>query len=167
MANSPKTVLLVEDDENDIFFMHRAFHAARIANPLHVVKDGTEAMNYLAGRGQYADRTQFPLPSLVLMDINLPFCTGLQVLQWVRQQPGLESLPVVVLTSSAESSDVDNAYRVGANSYLVKPPTAEKLARLAEGIRFYWLELNQGPEIDPKQGDQKGAGGSETSADIR
>src|SRR5581483_1794343 len=99
----------------------RAFAKANVPNPLIIVGDGDAAIAYLAGVDGYADRTRFPLPALVLLDLKLPRRSGLEVLEWIRKQPGVRRIPVVVLTSSRQRPDVDCAYDLGANSYLVKP----------------------------------------------
>ena len=139
-------MLLVEDDPNDILLIQRAFAKACLVNPLKVVRDGEEALNYLAGSGEFADRGRFPLPSLILLDLKLPRKSGLEILQWLRQQPVLKHIPVIVLTSSKESSDVSRAYDLGANSYLVKPVGFEGLLELVKSIGMYWMILNKTPE---------------------
>jgi CheY-like chemotaxis protein len=146
MDASSRPILLVEDDENDVFFLKYAFEAAGIKNPLHSVQDGQQAIDYLSGSGPYADRRQYPFPWLVLLDLKLPIKMGMDVLRWVRQQPQLAALLVVVLTSSSDSRDIDEAYRCGARSFLVKPLSVEKRLELAKAIKLYWLELNQFPE---------------------
>jgi CheY-like chemotaxis protein len=143
MTTTDRAILLVEDNDDDIFLMRRALKAARIANPLQVVEDGQQAMEYLAGNGQYADRTQFPFPAVVFLDLKLPMKSGLDVLDWIRKQPQFDNLIVLVLTSSSEPSDLKRAYSLGANSYLVKPPTAEQLLDLAKAFKWYWLEFNR------------------------
>jgi CheY-like chemotaxis protein len=140
-------ILLVEDDPNDVFFLRHAFEGAGITNPLHVVEDGEKAIDYLAGVGCYADRHRFPFPCLILLDLKLPVRMGLDILRWIRQQPKLRTLLVVVLTSSADPRDIDEAYRLGARSFLVKPISMEKRLELAKAIKLYWLELNQGPML--------------------
>jgi CheY-like chemotaxis protein len=140
-------ILLVEDNENDVFFMKRAMEAAGFTNPLRVAEDGRQAVDYLAGAGKYADRTAFPLPALVLLDLKLPEKRGLDVLAWLRQQPHLRELIVVILTSSSEPSDVREAYRLAANSYLVKPATSQRLTELARALKLYWLEFNCSPQV--------------------
>jgi len=139
-------MLLVEDDPNDILLIQRAFAKACLVNPLKVVRDGEEALNYLAGSGDFSDRGRFPLPSLILLDLKLPRKSGLEILQWLRQQPALKHIPVIVLTSSKESSDVSRAYDLGANSYLVKPVGFEGLLELVKSIGMYWMILNKTPE---------------------
>lgn len=139
-------MLLVEDDPNDILLIQRAFAKACLVNPLKVVRDGEEALNYLSGTGDFADRGRYPLPSLILLDLKLPRKSGLEILQWLRQQPNLKHIPVIVLTSSKESSDVSRAYDLGANSYLVKPVGFEGLLELVKSIGMYWMILNKTPE---------------------
>jgi len=140
------TILMVEDDPNDIMLTQRAFMQASLVNPLRIVRDGEEAINYLGGREPYADRTRYPLPSLVLLDLKLPKKSGLEVLEFLRAQPSLEQTPVIVLTSSQESSDIQRAYALGANSYLLKPVGFDGLLDMVKAIGMYWVILNQGPE---------------------
>lgn len=138
-------ILLVEDDENDVFLMKRALKGAAIINPLHVVEDGQEALDYLAGVGKFADRAIHPVPTLVFLDLKLPLRSGLEVLEWIRQQKELDTLVVIVLTSSSEPPDLKKCYALGANSYVVKPPNPESLHDLAKAFKWYWLEYNQFP----------------------
>jgi len=138
-----RTILLVEDDANDVFFMRRAMTAAGIINPLHVTSDGRQAMHYLGGTGKYIDREKFPLPCLVLLDLNLPVVMGLDVLQWIRAQPELTAVIVLILSSSNLATDINRAYQLGANSYLVKPSDPDKLQEILVRMKQYWLELNQ------------------------
>jgi len=138
-----RALLLVEDNEDDVFLMQRALKEAAVSNPLHVVEDGQEAIDYLGGTGVFQDRSQYPLPAVVFLDLKLPLKSGHDVLAWIRQQAQFKSLVVVVLTSSDEPSDLSIAYRLGANSYLVKPPTAEALTDLAKAFKWYWLKYNQ------------------------
>src|SRR5688572_29720942 len=143
MSTTDRAILLIEDNEDDVFLMKRAVKGAKIKNPLLVVEDGQQAVEYLAGKGKYADRENFPFPAVVFLDLKLPIRTGLEVLEWIRQQPALENLVVLVLTSSNEPSDLKRAYALGANSYLVKPPTADQLLDLASAFKWYWLEFNR------------------------
>ena len=147
MKSEGKPILLVEDDQNDVFFLKYAFESAGIGNPVHVVSDGQDAIHYLAGNANYADRHRFPLPCLVLLDLNLPGKMGNDVLRWMRKQLHLSNLVVVVLTSSSDSRDVDGAYESGAQSYLVKPRSLEKRLEMAKAIKKYWLDLNEFPSI--------------------
>jgi CheY-like chemotaxis protein len=138
-----KPILLVEDNEDDIFFMRRAFKGGGILNPLMVVRDGQAAIDYLEGAGAYADRERCPFPGMVLLDLKLPLRTGFEVLQWIRSKPALDTLITVVLTASAETTDVQKGYQLGANSYLVKPPTPAKLMEMMKALKLYWLEFDR------------------------
>ena len=142
-------VLLVEDSPADVALVQRAFRLGGGVARLHVVRDGDAAVQYLEGQGEFADRMRHPLPRLVLLDLKLPRRSGLEVLEWLRRQPGLGRLPVVVLTSSRESVDVDRAYDLGANGYLLKPVAFDDLRELARTLDLYWLQLNVGPELAP------------------
>jgi CheY-like chemotaxis protein len=140
------TILLAEDDANDVYFMQRAFQKARLLNPLRIVRDGEEAIQYLRGEGVFADRLKNPLPALLLLDLRMPRRNGFEVLEWLRDQPGLKRLTAVVLTSSSEGPDINRAYDLGANSYLVKPPDAATLREMLDRVNSYWLVLNKPPE---------------------
>ena len=133
-----RPILLVEDDENDVFFFKRAIKQESLGNPLQVARDGREAIDYLSGLDQFADRDQFPLPYLVVLDLKLPFVMGLDVLKWIRQQPHLSPI-VVVLSSSQENADIEAAYRLGTNAYLVKSPELGKLQEMIRAITDFWL----------------------------
>lgn len=149
MRISPPTILVAEDDPDDAFMLRRAFTTANIANPVVFVSDGDEAIAYLAGTGRYADRDLHPLPVVILLDLKMPRRSGFEVLEWLRAQPRVGRLPVVVLTSSRESRDVTRAYELGANSYLVKPSSPDDLIATVRGLGLYWLVLNQPPEVGP------------------
>ena len=140
-----KTVLLVEDTEDDVFFLKRALREANLNHPLHVVNDGKKAIDYMAGAGEYADREKYPLPFLVLLDLKLPYVMGLDVLKWIRNRPEFESILVVVLTSSQEDKDIRETYRLRGNSYLIKPPNRAKLLELVKSLGDYWFQHNQTP----------------------
>lgn len=136
-------VLYAEDDENDAFLMQRAFKQAEVTNPLQVVPTGIAAIQYLSGTGEFADRSKYPMPGLVLLDLKLPGESGFEVLSWIRARPSTAPLPVVVLTSSNQESDMQLAYRTGANGYLIKPGRPEELLVMVKGIRDYWLAQNR------------------------
>jgi CheY-like chemotaxis protein len=138
-------VLLVEDNEDDVLFVRRAFRRAKLSNPLSVAEDGDTAVAYLSGEGEHADRNRHPLPTLILLDIKLPRRSGLEVLEWLRAQPGLRRIPVVVLTSSRESADVDRAFDLGANGYLVKPVDFDGLIEMVKTIGVYWMVMSELP----------------------
>ena len=139
-----KTILQVEDDSNDVFFFQRAMKKAGVPNPIQVARDGQDAIDYLQGAGKFADRTQFPLPGLVLLDLKLPYVMGLDVLKWIRQQPEVATI-VILLSSSAAKTDIAAAYRLGANGFLVKPPEAGQLLNMTIAIKDYWLTYNTTP----------------------
>ena len=143
-------ILLVEDNYNDVLLIKRAFRKAKIAPSMSIVADGDEAIAYLSQTGQYADVEQFPIPSLVLLDLKLPRRSGLEVLAWIRQQSELKPLLVIVLTSSQENYDLDRAYELGVNSYLVKPVYFQDLVSLVELIDAYWLRTNKTPQLSFK-----------------
>jgi CheY-like chemotaxis protein len=140
-------VLLVDDNADDVLLMQRAFGATAITAPLIVVSDGAAAIEYLSGTGAYMDRAAHPLPALMLLDLKMPRVSGFAVLEWLRQQPALKRLPVVVLTSSSQETDINRAYDLGANSYIVKPSGLTQIAKVAQEIEAYWLKWNQRPGI--------------------
>lgn len=137
--NGNHLILLVEDNEDDVFLTERALAAAGVKIPLTVVRDGDEAVNYLQGVGEYADRETHPYPSLVLLDLKLPYRSGLEILEWKREQSELPPVPVIVLTSSNQPRDLRSAYALGASSYLVKPPTPQMLCDTARACKLDWL----------------------------
>jgi CheY-like chemotaxis protein len=147
MPSMPGAVLLVEDDPNDVLLIQRAFTKANLQVPMQVVDNGEAAVLYLAGAGDYSDRDQHPLPILILLDLKLPCRSGHEVLAWLRQQPSLRRLPVVVLTSSQEMGDINRAYDLGANSYLVKPVAFNALTEIVKTLDLYWMSLNQAPTL--------------------
>jgi CheY-like chemotaxis protein len=124
--NSP-AVLLVEDNEDDVFLMRRALRDSGVSISLHVVEDGQQAIDYLAGEGRYVDRSLAPSPALVFLDLKLPYLDGFEVLSWIRAVERLRRLPVVVLTSSPEERDRRRAAELGADQYCVKPPSRDML----------------------------------------
>jgi CheY-like chemotaxis protein len=130
-----RPVLYAEDEANDAFLMQRAFAKACVSNPLQVVDDGAAAIRYLSGTDEFSDREKYPSPCLVLLDLNLPRNSGLEVLKWARAQPVFQRLPIIILTSSSQDRDIGSAYTLGANGYLVKPPSSERLIELVTGLR--------------------------------
>jgi CheY-like chemotaxis protein len=145
-------ILLAEDDENDIELFRRAFSQAQIRNPLQIVRDGDEAIAYLNGERKFSDRARYPLPALMLLDLNMPRKDGFEVLEWIRSQPELKILRVVVLTISRNVYDVTRAYRLGANSFFVKSLDAQTFSQLVESIHAYWLSAGLTPRIGPAGG---------------
>lgn len=137
-----KDILLVEDNPDDVELTRIAFAEAKIANPLVVVRDGVEALDYLFARGAYAHRDIDDLPSIVLLDLNLPRVDGREVLQAIRADAHTRSLPVVVLTTSSEPFDIEAAYALGVNSYIRKPVDFKQFVGAVKQVGLYWLVLN-------------------------
>jgi CheY-like chemotaxis protein len=143
---SLQAILLVEDSEDDIAIITRAFAQGGIANPLPVVRDGEEALAYLKGEGIYGNRTTHPLPVLVLLDLRLPRMEGLEVLRWIRRQSEFAGVPVVVIIASSSVRDVTLAYQCGANSFLVKPSDFQDVVRMSKVLATYWLAETTAPD---------------------
>ncbi len=142
----PKEILLVEDNPDDVELTRIAFEEAKVANLLRVVGDGAEALDYLFARGKHADRDPTSLPSLLLLDLNLPKLDGREVLQAIRSNEATRTLPVVVLTTSTEPFDVDATYALGVNSYIRKPVDFEQFVWAVKQVGLYWLVLNETPD---------------------
>ena len=142
-------ILVVEDNENDLTIIRRTLTNACLPNPRHFVESGEEAINYLVGVGPYSDREKYPLPALVLLDLKLPVMDGFEVLKWIRSQPSLKDLRVVVLTSSTHIRDVNQAYKLGANSFLVKPLEFENVRALFSAIQWQLTDTTTAPRLPP------------------
>src|SRR6266404_343392 len=140
-------ILLAEDDEDHVLLIRRVFKQARLLNPLQVVRNGEEAIAYLKGVGAYANRAEYPLPAVMLLDLKMPRKNGFEVLEWVRGQPNLDSLRIIVLTTSSDMRDVNLAYRLGANSFLVKPADFSQFVSIIQALQGYWLWMNKAPEL--------------------
>jgi CheY-like chemotaxis protein len=134
MSAPTPTILLVEDNDDDVFAMQRALRKTQIACSMQVVSDGQKAIDYLSGNGAYADRQSCPLPSIIFLDLKLPYVDGFELLQWLRAQPQFREIAVVILTGSAEQSDRDRASKLGVRFYLVKPPEAVELSKLVAEV---------------------------------
>jgi CheY-like chemotaxis protein len=139
------TVLLVEDDENDAFLFKRALKKCNILDPVQWVKDGTEAISYLTGRAAYADRTLYPFPELIVLDLKMPRMPGLELLAWLRDHHDAQVVPTIVMSSSKHDSDVRRAYDLGANTYFVKPGSFDLLAKVVQTLHEYWLLSTKPP----------------------
>ena len=137
-----KLILSVEDNPDDVLILNRAFQKANTSAHLEFLADGDQAIEYLA------DVSQKPCPILLLLDLKLPKKSGLEVLAWVRGQPPFKRLPVVMLTSSNQPEEIDTAYDLGANSYLVKPGSIDDFVQLAKAIETYWVQTNTGPGLN-------------------
>jgi DNA-binding response OmpR family regulator len=142
---NPAPLLLVEDDDNDAFFFQRAMNKADFQLPLRVAKNAKEAVDYLSGFGIYADRAEFPLPHLVVLDLNLPGQTGLEILRWIREKAQDPLVPVIILSASTSERDLVEAYRSGANSFLSKPSQSDGLVGLVRALKEYWFGYNRFP----------------------
>ncbi|HLY76215.1 MAG TPA: response regulator [Planctomycetota bacterium] len=140
------TILWVEDDADDVLLITRAIQKAGLAQPA-LARDGREAVDYLSGSGKYADRNAFPFPSIILLDLKLPKMSGFEVLQWIRQHPNFCRIPVIMFTSSRERIDVDRAYKLGANAYLLKSVDHRDLVEALKRLRAFWMDLALHPTL--------------------
>jgi len=145
MGSHGITILHVEDDPNDVLLVARAFRKAETGAQLQVVNDGDQAVEYLSGANSFAQRDKYPLPALVLLDLKLPRKSGVEVLQWIRAQPMLKRIPVVMLTASRQTVDVNRAYDSGANAYLVKPVNFDALVEMLRTLDSFWIRSNEQP----------------------
>lgn len=140
------TILMVDDSENDLFFLRLAFEKARFGAALQEAGDGAQAIAYLQGTDRYSDRAAFPLPMLMLLDLNMPLPNGFDVLTWVRAQSGLKRLSIVVLSASMRAEDIEKAFDLGATAYLVKPRNLETLVTMIQSLRD-WVRVAQFPSL--------------------
>jgi CheY-like chemotaxis protein len=132
-------ILQVEDDENDVFFLRRALEKAGLAHDLFHVQDGQEAVEYLSGHAPFEDRTKYPFPDLLLLDLKMPRMNGFDVLAWLRAHPELKGPPVVVLSSSNQEEDVKRAYALGASDFQTKPHDTQGLVKFVQSLHQRWL----------------------------
>ena len=137
---TPPPVLYVEDDDNDVLLMRRAWTWVGVEHPLQVVSDGREALAYLAGEAPYANRVDYPLPCLVLLDLKMPKMSGLDVLRWIRSQPAIVALHVVVFSSSKLPIDINAAHALRIDAYVVKPGTYDEWVAMVDNLNVYWLK---------------------------
>ena len=149
--NPDQTILLVDDSENDRLFMQTAFKRAGFLSRMQEVRDGEEAIAYLDGTGQFSNRERYPLPSLMMLDLNMPRKDGFEVIEWVRTQSGLRRLSVIVLSASMRMEDIERAFDLGANSFLVKPSTLPELVEMMRSMRD-WLRYNHFPPLNQSVG---------------
>lgn len=145
-------ILMAEDNEDHAILTRRAFKQAGLVNPLFVVQNGEEAIAYLKGEGKFSNRSEYPLPTLLLLDLKMPGKNGFDVLEWLRREPELSALRVVVLTTSDHIHDVNRAYQLGANSFLTKPVDFRDFVQLSSAIKGYWLWLSHAPEVQRPEG---------------
>jgi DNA-binding response OmpR family regulator len=146
MTKETDVLLLVEDDPNDILLFERAMEKIQLPIELIVVQDGEKAISYLSGSGKFKDRKRYPLPHIILVDLKLPKKSGFDVVEWVKNHPEFKIIPVIVLSSSKQVQDVNLAYGLGTNSYLVKPIGFNELSKLIEAFGCYWLSYNERPQ---------------------
>ncbi len=144
---SPVEILLVEDDPHDLELAQRALRRANITNRIQVARDGAEALEFLFCEGSHSARKIEDTPKLILLDLKLPKVDGLELLKRAKSDPRTQTIPVVVLTSSKEQNDVVESYRLGVNSYIVKPVNFEGFADAVQQVGMYWLLLNQPPTL--------------------
>jgi CheY-like chemotaxis protein len=157
MTPESAVILLVEDLEDDIILIRKAFAKANLSNPLHAVKGGEQAIAYLRGEIPFTNRKEYPLPDLILLDLKMPGIDGFETLRWIRSQPDLRGIPVIVLTTSEDLRDVNKAYAAGANSFLLKPFDFNNSVELARLLHDYWLKFSRLPENSspaPKTGEK-------------
>lgn len=138
-------LLIVEDNDQDLELALRALKKARISNRIEVARDGVEALDYFFGGNSHQSRTINNQPKLVLLDLKLPKISGLEVLERIKSDPRTKKIPVVVLTSSNQDTDIEQCYQLGVNSYIVKPVDFERFATAVQELGMYWLLLNQTP----------------------
>ncbi len=134
------TILLIEDSDDDAFLLQTALNREGIRSPVQWVKDGAQAVSYLKAEGSYADRAAFPFPNLIFTDLKMPQLDGFGVLQWLKQHPECSLLPVMVFSSSSDEGDIERAYRLGANAYVVKPGSLDKLQKTMRTAHEFWLQ---------------------------
>jgi CheY-like chemotaxis protein len=142
-------ILYVENEPDDVLLLKRAFKKAEIVQPVKVVENGEEAVAYLLGTAPFEDREANPLPALILLDLSMPLMSGLEVLHWRQSQPEIRPIPVVVFTSSRHTRDIAEAFRLGANAYLVKPSSSDALVKQAEALKQFWLCQSELPVRRP------------------
>lgn len=140
-----RTILLIEDSEDDVFFMKRALKNTGVTLSVQLAEDGQVALDYLSGEGSFGNRTEFPLPSLILLDLRMPRVPGFEVLKWVREREQFDCIPVVVFSSSREERDMKEAYALGANSFMVKSGDTGQLSAMVKMIVDYWFKFNEVP----------------------
>jgi CheY-like chemotaxis protein len=145
VLNRQPIILLADDSDADVLLLERAFAHMGIDVLLYVVHDGAETIAYLQGEGRFARREEFPLPDLLLLDLKMPLANGFEVIEWIRAQPRLTSLRIVVLTTSDQMRDIDRAHRLGANSFLVKPVAFDDFKVMVGKLCDYWLEVSKAP----------------------
>jgi CheY-like chemotaxis protein len=147
MESDRPTLLVVEDNEDDIFFIERIFRQIGARCELRFARDGIEAVDYLSGKGKFSDRSKSPMPTMVLMDLKMPRMNGFEVLEWMHSQPEIKLIPTIVVTSSTLQEDVTRAYRLGANAVMNKPVDKDSLMQMLKAFHIYWTDYVEMPEV--------------------
>lgn len=147
MSIESTKVLFVEDSEEDYITIQRAFKKANVKNNMHRVKNGDEAIDYLYGEGNFSDRAKYPLPGLILLDLNLPGLSGKEVLKKIKQDGKLKRIPVIILTTSNDEKDIESCYSDGANSYMQKPIEFIGFVEAISRLKNYWFEISILPKV--------------------
>jgi CheY-like chemotaxis protein len=147
MSYAHHTILVVDSDPDQAHFTKLALQRVGVITPVQLAGNGEEAIGYLSGKGAFQDRDSYPMPALLLLDLKLPHISGVGLLCWLREQPALKRLPVIVLTSPGPCADLNRAYEMGCNSVLIKPNSFNTLLVMMQGLVQYWLGLNAAPEL--------------------
>jgi CheY-like chemotaxis protein len=132
------TILIAEDNEDDLQLLQIALRRAGLANPVRIARDGEEVIEYLLGRGPYGDRREYPFPRLLILDLKMPKLTGLEVLRWVKDHPHCKVIPTIILSNSVHKTDIQQSYELGANAYLAKPASFGGLETALKDLFFFW-----------------------------
>lgn len=160
MSYVQHTILLVDGDQDQAHFTKLALQRVGVISPVQTVFDGEEAICYLSGRGAYQDRDTYPMPMLMLLDLKLPHISGVGLLSWLREEPSLKRLPVVVLSAAVPAADLNRAYELGCNSFLIKPSSFNALLVMMQSVVQYWLGLNVAPQLRIQAPQQPAPGAS-------
>ncbi|MBI3600391.1 MAG: response regulator [Nitrospinae bacterium] len=144
-------ILLVEDNPDDVELTMRALKKGKIGNNIYVVRDGEDALDFLFHRGEYSDKKKFPIPGLILLDLNLPKRNGIEILREIKAEPILKRVPVIMLTTSKRDEDIIQSYDLGVNSYIMKPVEFDKFIQTIKNIELYWVLTNTPPLLNGKQ----------------
>lgn len=140
-------ILMAEDDEDDVLFATRAFKQAKLLNPLYIVENGQELIDYLLGHEVYKDRSKYPLPGLILLDLNMPIKNGFEALTEIKETESIKHIPIVVLTSSPADLDILKSYRGGVSGYIKKPISIDQLIGVLQSLGKYWFEIVELPKV--------------------
>jgi two-component system response regulator len=146
MKGKPVDILLVEDNEDHIELTLRALKNNNLINDIHVVKDGQEALDFVCHQGEYEDTEKYPRPGLILLDIHLPKMNGFEVLETLKKDPDVKSIPIIMLTTSSRDEEIAKSYAGGANSYVTKPVDFEEFAKKIKDVKLYWTIVNSLPK---------------------